>query len=155
LNFDPSGEDEKAGLLIFQNEQHYYFLAITHGNIPAGYSGNTRGYATYVRLYKSTNDSSRMEILASQPLPENTRENIRLQIRANGKTYSFYYAYANKPWQLLIDNIDGKFLSTKVAGGFVGSVFALYATAPKKIDSKAYFDWFEYTGNDEALRPKR
>jgi len=28
---------------------------------------------------------------------------------------------------MLKDNVDGKFLSTETAGGFVGSVFAMYA----------------------------
>jgi xylan 1,4-beta-xylosidase len=168
INFSPSTENEKAGLMIFQNEQHFYFLGVTFDYIPGGYS-------SYVHLYKSTKDSSKMDIVASQALPQGIKENIRLQIRADKDKYSFYYAYGAKPFQLLADNQPGKFLSTKDAGGFVGSVFALYATYMVTVnpttegykgaggfkaldsvfnpsDKKAYFNWFEYKGNDEVYR---
>lgn len=63
--------------------------------------------------------------------------------------YKASYHADNKNWILLKENIDGKFLSTKTAGGFVGSVFGLYATSSgKKSNTKAYYDWFEYKGND-------
>jgi len=43
-----------------------------------------------------------------------------------------------------------KFLSTRVAGGFVGCMYALYATSfGKSCNNKAYFNWFEYQGNDD------
>lgn len=43
-------------------------------------------------------------------------------------------------------------LSTARAGGFVGSVFGLYATSLGKPSStKAAFDWFEYKGNDPVF----
>jgi xylan 1,4-beta-xylosidase len=52
-------------------------------------------------------------------------------------------------WILLKDNVDATFLSTKVAGGFVGCMYALYATSlGKSSDKIAHFDWFEYEGND-------
>lgn len=148
LSFDPSDENEKAGLVIFQNERHFYFIAITFG-----YSPQSNGPANMVHLYKSTADSAEMELIASQALPNNIKDNIRLQIKAERDQYSFYYAYAGKPWQLLADKQDGKFLSTKDAGGFVGSVFALYATSSgKESRKKAYFNWFEYKGGDELYK---
>jgi xylan 1,4-beta-xylosidase len=145
LSFDPSVEEEKAGLVIFQNEQHFYFISVTFG-----YSPHPNGPTNMVNLYQSTADSSNMKLIVSQALPNNIKENIRLQIRAEKGQYSFYYSFANKPWQLLADKQDGKFLSTKEAGGFVGSVFALYATSSgKQSEKKAYFNWFEYKGNEE------
>jgi alpha-N-arabinofuranosidase len=45
--------------------------------------------------------------------------------------------------------VDGTFLSTETAGGFVGCVFALYATSlGQKNDQKAFYDWFGYKGED-------
>jgi len=38
--------------------------------------------------------------------------------------------------------LDGKMLSTKVAGGFVGAYFGLYAFA--KSPAVATFDWAEH-----------
>ncbi|MEI9806909.1 MAG: glycoside hydrolase family 43 protein [Bacteroidota bacterium] len=148
LSFDPSNDDEKAGLVIFQNEQHFYFICMTFGLTP-----QSNGPTKMVHLYQSTADSSAMKLIVSQALPNTIKENIRLQVRADKDQYSFYYSYGNKPWQLLADKQDGKFLSTKDAGGFVGSVFALYATSSGKESSKkAYFDWFEYKGNDEVYK---
>jgi alpha-N-arabinofuranosidase len=148
LSFDPLQEDEKAGLVIFQNEQHFYFIAVTHG-----YSPQPNGPTRMVQLYKSTTDSTKMELLASQALPNTVKENIRLQIKAEKDQYSFYYTYATKPWQLLGEKQEGKFLSTKAAGGFVGSVFALYATSSgKETSTKVYFNRFEYKGNDEVYK---
>jgi xylan 1,4-beta-xylosidase len=146
INFDPSTKDEKAGLVIFQNEQHFYFLSVTFGYMPGGTTKE-------VQLYKSTKDSAQMELIASQTLPGNIKENIRLQIRADKDKYSFYYAWGDRPFKLLSGNQDGKFLSTKDAGGFVGSVFALYGTSSgKQSEKKAYFNWFEYNGNDRVYK---
>jgi alpha-N-arabinofuranosidase len=59
----------------------------------------------------------------------------------------------NHIWILLADHIDGKFVSTKVAGGFVGSLFALYTTSTgTESNNKAYFNWFEYKGDDAVYK---
>ena len=66
--------------------------------------------------------------------------------------YAISYSTDNKNWATLQD-VDGKFLSTKTAGGFVGSVFGLYATSlGKESSSKAYFDWFDYKGQDTIFK---
>jgi len=49
--------------------------------------------------------------------------------------------------------VDGRFLSTATAGGFVGNVFGLYATSTgKESNNTAYFDWFEYKGEDDVYK---
>jgi alpha-N-arabinofuranosidase len=54
---------------------------------------------------------------------------------------------------LLKAGVDAKFLSTKVAGGFVGCMYALYASSYGTASAaKAYFNWFEYKGNDEIYK---
>jgi xylan 1,4-beta-xylosidase len=74
---------------------------------------------------------------------------LNLKIEAHGATYSFYYGYNPGNWILLKANVDAKFLSTKVAGGFVGCMYALYATSlGEPSENIAYFDWFEYQGED-------
>ncbi len=51
------------------------------------------------------------------------------------------------------DSVDGTYLSTAKAGGFVGCMFALYATSlGKPSKSTAYFDWFRYIGDDEVYK---
>ncbi len=140
LQFSPSSENEKAGLAIFQNETHFYYLCLSvENNKPV------------VQLYQSTKEGA-MQMLTSSPLPQ-IKKGIQLRIEANDSEYSFFYTTANSHWILLKDRVDGKFLSTKEAGGFVGSVFALYATSlGKEANSKAYYDWFEYRGNDDVFK---
>lgn len=76
-----------------------------------------------------------------------------MRIVAKADKYSFFYSTLKNKWELLKDNLDGKFLSTKVAGGFVGSVFALYATSlGRETNNKAYFDLFEYKGQDDVIK---
>jgi xylan 1,4-beta-xylosidase len=53
----------------------------------------------------------------------------------------------------LKDGIDAKFLSTQTAGGFVGSMYALYATSSgEKTNTKASFNYFETKGNDKLYQ---
>jgi len=139
MNFIPKSEFEKAGIIIFQNENHFYFFCKSIKNgLPV------------VQLFKSTN-SEDMDLLEEKFLSQKEmNKNLILKIKAEGKDYSFYYGFNKNNLKLLKENVDGTFLSTKVAGGFVGAVFGLYATSLGNMsNSNAYFDWFDYSGNDE------
>jgi alpha-N-arabinofuranosidase len=58
-------------------------------------------------------------------------------------------------WNVLLDGVDGKFLSTKVAGGFVGSIFGMYATSlGTPCSATAEYDLFQYQGNDDIYKSK-
>ncbi|MEI9942979.1 MAG: hypothetical protein WDN26_02050 [Chitinophagaceae bacterium] len=141
MDFTAMSDKEKAGLMIFQSETHFYFLCeSTENNQPV------------VQLYKSPVKAGETpELLTSQKLA--STKMLYLKIEANADKYAFYYAAVKDQWILLKDNVDGAFLSTKVAGGFVGSMFALYATSNgDQTSSSASFDWFEYKGNDDALK---
>jgi alpha-N-arabinofuranosidase len=143
--FVPKAENEKAGLLVFQNETHYYFLCKSlEKNEPA------------VRLFKSTGNASsasNLELLASHKLSEEENNNeIYLKIESHGDIYSFSYGFSPNNLIELKDSVDGKFLSTKAAGGFVGCMYALYATSSGEPSGNiSYFDWFKYNGNDEKI----
>lgn len=140
MTFVPAADNEKAGLTIFQNETHFYFLCKSKEN-----------GQDVVQLYRSPARANQApELLASQPV---TGNNVFLKIEANNDAYSFYYGTKKNNWKLLKDKLDGKFLSTKVAGGFVGSVFAMYATSNgAPTTSSAFYDFFEYKGNDDAFK---
>ena len=151
IDFSPKTENEKAGLLIFQNEDHFYFLCKSlENNKPV------------LQLYKSKTSkvsgipeiSDDMELLALKELTntENNRE-LYLQIKANGNEYSFQYSLKPGSWEILKDSVNAEFLSTKVAGGFVGCMFALYATSSgKPSDNTAGYDWFKYEGDDQVYK---
>ncbi|MEO7049776.1 MAG: family 43 glycosylhydrolase, partial [Ferruginibacter sp.] len=139
--FNATKENEKAGLMIFQSEHAFYFLC-----------KSVREGKPVVELYKAaTKKDKQPSLLASADLKSN--KSLQLKIEANGGVYNFYYAEIKDKWTLLKDNVDGKFLSTKAAGGFVGSLYALYATSNGTVTTnKALYDWFEYKGDDDVYK---
>ena len=146
LEFAPAAENEKAGILVFQNENHFYYIckSLTNG-LPV------------VQLYKSTTDNksgSQMELLVSRELEPGVKsKGVLFKVEAQGNAYSFSFAIEKDKWIVLSENVDATFLSTRIAKGFVGCMYALYATSiGKSSESTAYFDWFESAGNDEVYR---
>jgi alpha-N-arabinofuranosidase len=144
LEFNPASEKERAGLMVFQNETHYYFLckSMAQGK-PA------------VQLFKSAKVNEQPELIASETLTGGPW--VQLKIEAKGDHYDFYYAEKNGNWNLLEANVDGTFLSTKVAGGFVGCMYALHAssTGTAVYSNGAAYDWFEYKGDDPVYRKSK
>ena len=121
--------------------QHYYFLCKSvENNQPV------------VQLYKSAEKTGDPEeLLASKKI--DSQKKIFLKIEAKADKYDFYFAEKKDKWELLTGNVDGKFLSTSQAGGFVGSLFALYATSNgKPTNVSAIYDWFEYKGFDDVYK---
>lgn len=144
LDFTAGGGNEKAGLLVFQNEKHFFFLC-----------KSVVEKKPVVQLFSSRSTSGQngtIELIASRTLGvAEGKKPVGLKIEAHGDTYSFLYSTRKDTWSLLREGVDARFLSTRVAGGFVGCMYALYATslgAPST--STAYFDWFEYAGNDDV-----
>ena len=146
MEFVPESEKEKAGLLIFQNETHFYFLC-----------QSSEANEAVIQLYKSKGIEDfdpPMELIAFHTLAvDRLEKGLYLKIAADEDRYSFYYSFKPDKWQLLKDNVDARFLSTKVAGGFVGCVYAMYATSlGDTSDNVVSFDWFEYQGDDDIYK---
>lgn len=146
LLFTSKADNEKAGLLVFQNERHFYFLC----------KSSEKGEPV-IQLYSSDSSgkaANGMVLIASTPIAKNEQENeVLLKIEAKEDVYSFSYAYNPGQWTLLKDSIEARFLSTRVAGGFVGCMYAMYATSQNKESSNvAAYDWFEYSGDDEVYK---
>lgn len=145
FEFNPQSDNEKAGLLIFQDERHFYFLCKSKS-----------GDKQVVQLFKSTNDNNtdNIELLASQELDlKKIKKELFLKIGFNGTEFSFHYSFDNKNWNIIKDKVDATFMSIKKAWGFVGNVLAMYATSlGKPCSNTAYFNWFEYCGNDEVYK---
>jgi xylan 1,4-beta-xylosidase len=127
--------------MIFQSENNFYFLC----------KSLEKGMPV-IQLYKSPSKGNKnAELLASQSL--SSAASLYLKIESNASTYAFYFAEKKNRWKLLKDGVDASFLSTKIAGGFVGSLFALYGTSDgEPTTSVATYDWFEYKGNDDGIK---
>jgi len=52
------------------------------------------------------------------------------------------YSFDEKAWNSIAGELDGKHLSTKFSGGYIGAYFGLYSYA--KAPAKAKFDWAKY-----------
>lgn len=113
IRFNPSSDTAEAGLVAFQNDEHWYFLAV----------GRDHGKRV-VRLRRRDNSGIAGELLATAPLP--SAAPVELRIAARGAAYDFSWSGDGRRWHSLI-RADGTVLSTKKAGGFVGAVFGLYA----------------------------
>ena len=146
IDFDPGTEHEKAGLAVFQNEKHFYFLCKSIDST-----------GPVVQLYRSADradSKNEMELIASQSVEKtNGGKELYLKIESKGNTYSFFFSEDIGVWTLLKENVDARYLSTRVAGGFVGCMYALYGTSLGEHGGNwAYYDWFEYEGNDDVYR---
>jgi alpha-N-arabinofuranosidase len=129
LSFNAISDNEKAGLIVFQNETHYYYLCKT-----------VKDNKPVVQLLKSTEKGT--EEIAFKLI--NKSDEIFFKIEAKGKYYSFFYSINNKDWLAVNENVDATFLSTKVAGGFVGTIYGMYTTSSgEKSTNKAVYHWFE------------
>jgi alpha-N-arabinofuranosidase len=93
-----------------------------------------------------------MDLLTQVPLDDNNNP-VKLRIDARGNFYDFYFASKSRQWTLVKDNLDATFLSTRVAGGFIGCVFAMYATSSgKPTTNQAFFKSLYYHGNDSMYK---
>jgi xylan 1,4-beta-xylosidase len=140
LDFSAKAENEKAGLTIFQDESHFYFIgkSLDQGK-------------PVIQLYKSGMDKKSMELISQVPLPGEAGP-VKLRIVAEGRLYHFYFSTGTS-WQLLKDKLDAKFLSTHDAGGFIGCLFGMYATSSGgQTSNTASFKYLRYSGNDPVFR---
>ncbi|MBW0177917.1 glycoside hydrolase family 43 protein [Sediminibacterium sp.] len=136
LNFTAKAANEKAGLLLFQNEKISYYLC-----------KSVKDGKEVVELFKADT------LVKSEILNSNTGNEVYFKIEARTDAYAFYFATQKDKWILLADGIDARYLSTKSAGGFVGCVYAMYATSNgKPTDNKALYNWFEIKNNDDVYK---
>ncbi|MBO2011229.1 glycoside hydrolase family 43 protein [Hymenobacter negativus] len=141
LTFAPKAANEKAGLVIFQDEKHFYYLC-----------KSVDGGKPMLQLFKSTADVKQPELLAQAPLKSATAS-VQLRIQAQADAYNFQFSENGKTWTTLKDKVDGKFLSTQVAGGFIGCLFGMYATSSgQPTANTASFKWLKYEGNDPVYK---
>jgi alpha-N-arabinofuranosidase len=133
LDFTPQNENECAGLALVQNNNFHFLFVITKESKPV------------IRLTKRAKGVD--ELLAEQSVGVGE---IYLKVEARQQDYSFYFANRPDEWRVLAENINGRILSTPVAGGFVGAYIAMYASSNgQSSTNNADFDWFEYVGLDQ------
>ncbi|WP_269323141.1 hypothetical protein [Paenibacillus sp. FSL P4-0081] len=129
LRFDPTREDEEAGLTVYMNEKFHYEIAITYDS----------SLGRKVILRRRIGSLWKIELESALE-----GSDVVLGLEADETMYSFYYVKSNGE-RVAFGSGECAFLSTEVAGGFTGVYFGLYATGNgKPCTEPAYFDWFKY-----------
>ncbi|MBO9713430.1 glycoside hydrolase family 43 protein [Sphingomonas sp.] len=117
VRFAPRGEGDRAGLAALQNDDYWMSLAVT-----------MRGGRRVVLL--STREGPKQPAggvdIKSAVIGGLGDAPVWLRMTAAGGRYRFDYAVTAGRW-LPLAAIDGKLLSTKAAGGFVGTMMGVYA----------------------------
>jgi alpha-N-arabinofuranosidase len=114
VRFTPTQDGERAGLAAMQSDRNYAFFGITR-------IGGRPMLALVTR--DMTADGGEERQVATAPLTGTGP--VTLTIRADGGTLAFDYAVGGRTATLAKD-VDARFLSTKAAGGFVGTVVGPY-----------------------------
>lgn len=121
MRYRPLVPGDKAGIVAFQSDNFWYFLGVT-----------LEDGGPVVRLEEraGSRNQGTTVVLASAPLEASPDSTVYLRIAARGARYDFSYAVRPERWQLLKGDADGTILSTRVAGGFVGTMLGMYAYHP-------------------------
>ncbi|WP_269715468.1 glycoside hydrolase family 43 protein [Caulobacter sp. NIBR2454] len=115
VRFTPEKNGDKAGLLAMQSDEHFYFLGLVRD-----------GGRDVVRLERRSGQAAPV-VVASAPVTLAPGAPLDLKVEARGGTYDFSYAAQPGRWTVLAKDADGRILSTKTAGGFVGVLIGPYA----------------------------
>lgn len=118
MRWTPRRDGDRAGLVAFQGENYWYQLVV----------GRANGQRVVQVIQRGWREADRPDsVLASAPLSGNANDPIVLRIVARRGAYDFLYGASPDRLKALVTGADGTILSTKTAGGFVGTLFGLHA----------------------------
>jgi alpha-N-arabinofuranosidase len=114
----PTTPGREAGLSAFQSDDYFYAMGVSK-NADGGLS---------VQLHRKAgaDDAPDGNIIEEQAVSDDGGTAVYLRIEAKADQYDFSFSRDNENWTVLASDLDGKILSTRTAGGFVGAVFGLY-----------------------------
>jgi len=116
VRFAPEKDGDRAGLAVLQNDDYWFFVGKKR---VAGKDVIT------LDQREGPNAPKLGRTLATAPAPTGP---VRLRIAVQGRSYAFSYAAPGaKPVWKHLGKVETDSLTTKVAGGFVGSVFGVFA----------------------------
>ena len=120
--FDPAEPGDEAGLAAFQSDEYWFALGLSQGEDGAP--------VIRLRQRAGADAPAEGETLADVALEAGTSE-VQLRFEGDGADYAAFWALPGGDWQQIGPDLDGKNLSTRRAGGFVGAVFGVYAEAAR------------------------
>ncbi len=132
LNFSPQNQHETAGLVLLQNDNfHFRFIM--------GLNAAQKPQVSLIRRAAGED-----EVLGTRQIQPGR---VYFRVQAQGQAYSFWAGNQLDNLQPIQMDVDGRVLSTPVAGGYSGAYIGLYAASSgHPSENYADFDWFEYRG---------
>lgn len=120
LRYTAERAGDRAGLVAMQSDEAYLFFGVQW---VAGRQAVT------LSVRKNGQDPQQGRIVASAALAMSRRQAgkpVNLKLSIKGGVLSASYATRRNAWKTMVTDMDARFLSTKHAGGFVGTVIGLY-----------------------------
>lgn len=134
MDFTPETENEEAGIVIIQSNEYNYRLVVT-----------LRNEIRVIQLIRTSNSVEEVVSELSIEVSNKGNADIILRLTADLQSLSFAYSYDGISYHSVKDGVDGRILSSDVAGGFVGNTMGVYCSGNgKKSHNHADFDWVTY-----------
>lgn len=146
LDFEPE-ENQTAGLTLLQNDYHQIRLEIGKNVRGEKVIRALRCYRSMdiCLLQKAQTAEYREEILEEIPWSDSE---VIFRISALGQEHRLI-AESLEGKQIQMAVVDGGFLGTETAGGYVGAYIGMFASGNGiEYDKYAAFDWFIYEGTE-------
>ncbi|HHV10829.1 MAG TPA: glycoside hydrolase family 43 protein [Clostridiales bacterium] len=135
-------ESEHAGLVVLQNDAHQLRLecCLNEKGDPCVKCVSTKLLVKEERQYYKEECHGSVEVNMTKDKPA-----IYLKIKGNETNYSFYAGTSKEQLVAVCENVDGGFLGSETAGGFVGAYIGMFASGVTETKEKyAAFDWYSY-----------
>lgn len=133
LDFNPSGQNEEAGLSVYHRNNGHYDLFVRKEK-------NERFIVLRYTIGSLIHEQQKIKL---------TNGSVFLRAEGIAEKYNFSFSQDGKQYRNM-GNMDSRLISSETLGGFVGVYIGLYATGNGKHSlSNADFDWFEYEGKDK------
>lgn len=128
LRVTVSGDSQEAGVTFYLSEDHHYDVAVL----------SEEGKKKLI-LRLCIGDAK--SVVAERELPQN-QSNTMIHIESQPDKYTFYGQCGEE--EILLGTARSKYLSSEVAGGFTGTVMAMYAVNPQENPDQ----WSLFSGLD-------
>jgi len=130
MEFEPTHENESAGIAIVQSNEYHMRYEYTKKN------GK--------KVLQITECNNGKDILINEIQLNSNR--LYLKIVSRGQKLDFYYGTDGVNFELLEKDVSSINLSTEIADGFVGCTIGMYGSSNGKLTNNyADFFWFEYS----------
>ena len=134
MEFAPGNSAGAAGLALRQSSDYYYTFVLI---------ATMAGESEVCLMRRDARNGDGEEKIAGRAVVGAVHF---LKVEARGQEYDFLYAKTDGDWDAVARGVDGRILSTPVAGGFVGAYIGMYATSDGDAPDSGYadFDYFGY-----------